>query len=94
MGKSHHNRPYGALEYTITTFNLKAKVASKGGISVYGLGQRWPVTLYRDQWTALAEAMPNILAFADSKADECDAKAKANTDSTRGSVDDTGRITL
>jgi hypothetical protein len=31
---------------------IQFKVSEKGAISVYGLG-RFPVTLYRDQWTKL-----------------------------------------
>jgi hypothetical protein len=75
-------------------FNLKAKVASKGGVSVYGLGQRWPVTLYPDQWEALSKAMPNILKFIEDNKADCEAKAAANAESTKGAVDDTGRVTL
>ena len=38
---------------------LKCKVTEKGGISVYGLNARFPVTLYADQWDRL-------LAYADT----------------------------
>jgi len=39
------------------------KVAEKGGLSVYGLGQRFPVTLYREQWVRLFAEAENILEF-------------------------------
>jgi hypothetical protein len=32
---------------------LHFKVSEKGGLSVYGLQSRFPVTLYRDQWERL-----------------------------------------
>jgi len=39
---------------------ISFKKTEKGGLSVYGL-QRFPVTLYRDQWELLAKEMPAIL---------------------------------
>jgi hypothetical protein len=38
------------------------KVSEKGGVSVYGLG-RFPVTLYKEQWTKLLEMADEIRAF-------------------------------
>lgn len=38
------------------------KVSEKGGVSVYGLG-RFPVTLYKEQWTRLLEMADEIRAF-------------------------------
>ncbi len=38
------------------------KVSEKGGVSVYGLG-RFPVTLYKEQWTKLLEMSDEIRAF-------------------------------
>ena len=38
------------------------KVSEKGGVSVYGLG-RFPVTLYKEQWTKLLDMADNIRAF-------------------------------
>ena len=38
------------------------KVSEKGGVSVYGLG-RFPVTLYKEQWTKLLDMAPEIRAF-------------------------------
>jgi hypothetical protein len=41
---------------------VSLKVSEKGGVSVYGLG-RFPVTLYRDQWTKLLDMADDIRAF-------------------------------
>jgi hypothetical protein len=38
------------------------KVSEKGGVSVYGLG-RFPVTLYKEQWTRLLDMAEEIRAF-------------------------------
>jgi hypothetical protein len=38
------------------------KVSEKGGVSVYGLG-RFPVTLYKEQWTRLLGMADEIRAF-------------------------------
>jgi hypothetical protein len=38
------------------------KVSDKGGVSVYGLG-RFPVTLYKEQWTRLLDMADDIRAF-------------------------------
>jgi hypothetical protein len=41
---------------------LTLKVSEKGGLSVYGLG-RFPVTLYKEQWTKLLDMADDIRAF-------------------------------
>lgn len=41
---------------------LSMKVSEKGGVSVYGLG-RFPVTLYKEQWTRLLEMADDIRSF-------------------------------
>jgi hypothetical protein len=38
------------------------RVSEKGGVSVYGLG-RFPVTLYKEQWTKLLDMADEIRAF-------------------------------
>jgi hypothetical protein len=38
------------------------KVSEKGGVSVYGLG-RFPVTLYKEQWTKLLDLAEDIRVF-------------------------------
>lgn len=41
---------------------ITMKVSEKGGLSVYGLG-RFPVTLYKEQWTKLLDMTDDIRAF-------------------------------
>ena len=45
-----------------TTRGVSLKVSEKGGVSVYGLG-RFPVTLYKEQWTRLLEMADDIRTF-------------------------------
>jgi hypothetical protein len=45
-----------------TTKGVSMKVSEKGGVSVYGLG-RFPVTLYKEQWTRLLDLADDIRAF-------------------------------
>jgi hypothetical protein len=41
---------------------ISLRVSEKGGVSVYGLG-RFPVTLYKEQWTRLLAMADEITAF-------------------------------
>ena len=41
---------------------LTLKVSEKGAVSVYGMG-RFPVTLYKEQWTKLLDMADEIRAF-------------------------------
>ena len=41
---------------------LSLKVSEKGALSVYGLG-RFPVTLYKEQWTKLLDSADDIREF-------------------------------
>lgn len=52
---------------------LSLKISEKGGLSVYGLG-RFPVTLYKEQWTKLLDMAEDIRAFI--KANESQLKTK------------------
>ena len=52
---------------------VSLKVSEKGGVSVYGLG-RFPVTLYKEQWTKLLDMAEEIRAFI--KAHDKELKAK------------------
>lgn len=52
---------------------LRLKVSEKGGLSVYGLG-RFPVTLYKEQWTRLLDHAEELKAFL--KANDQQLKAK------------------
>lgn len=49
------------------------KVSEKGGVSVYGLG-RFPVTLYKEQWTKLLDMADEIRAFLREHAAELKSK--------------------
>jgi hypothetical protein len=55
-----------------STRGVSLKVSEKGGVSVYGLG-RFPVTLYKEQWTRLLDMADDIRAFIR----ENDSKLKA-----------------
>ena len=41
---------------------ISMKVSEKGGLSIYGLG-RFPITLYKEQWTKLLDMADEIRAF-------------------------------
>ncbi|MFZ9889036.1 MAG: hypothetical protein ACO3JL_16185 [Myxococcota bacterium] len=49
--------------------DISLKVSQKGALSVYGLG-RFPVTLYREQWTRLLERKDEILRFLEDNQDQ------------------------
>ena len=52
---------------------VSLKVSEKGAVSVYGLG-RFPVTLYKEQWTKLLAMAEDITAFI--KAHDAELKTK------------------
>ena len=52
---------------------ISMKVSEKGGLSIYGLG-RFPVTLYKEQWTKLLDISDDIRAFL--AAHDAELKAK------------------
>jgi hypothetical protein len=54
---------------------VSLKVSEKGAVSVYGLG-RFPVTLYKEQWTKLIDMADEIRAFIQ----ENDSKLKSKGD--------------
>jgi hypothetical protein len=43
---------------------LSFKVGAKGGLSVFGLNSRFPVTLYIQQWERLFAVKDELFAFA------------------------------
>jgi hypothetical protein len=55
--------------------SVTLKVSEKGGVSVYGLG-RFPVTLYKEQWSKVLAMADEIRAFLK----EHDAELKAKPD--------------
>jgi hypothetical protein len=56
--------------------SVSLKVSEKGGVSVYGLG-RFPVTLYKEQWTKLLAMADEIRAFIKEYDSELKAKPEA-----------------
>ena len=54
---------------------VSLKVSEKGGVSVYGMG-RFPITLYKEQWTKLLDMSDEIRAFIK----ENDAKLKTKAE--------------
>jgi hypothetical protein len=56
--------------------SVSLKVSEKGGVSVYGLG-RFPVTLYKEQWTKLLAMADEIRAFLKEHDTELKAKPES-----------------
>jgi hypothetical protein len=56
-----------------STRGVSLKVSEKGALSVYGLG-RFPVTLYKEQWTKLLGMADEIRAFLEEHDKELKAK--------------------
>ena len=52
---------------------LRLKISEKGGLSVYGLG-RFPVTLYKEQWTRLLDHADEIKNFLQQNDQQLKAK--------------------
>jgi hypothetical protein len=52
---------------------LRLKVSEKGGLSIYGLG-RFPVTLYKEQWSRLLDHADEIREFLKSNDQQLKAK--------------------
>ncbi len=52
---------------------ISLKVSEKGAVSLYGLG-RFPVTLYKEQWTKVLDMADDIRSFI--KENESKLKAK------------------
>jgi hypothetical protein len=52
---------------------LRLKISEKGGLSVYGLG-RFPVTLYKEQWTRLLDYADEIKDFLQQNDQQLKAK--------------------
>lgn len=48
-----------------STGEITFKIGDKGGISVYGLGGRFPLTLYKNQWLLLLQdkTIASLLEF-------------------------------
>ena len=61
-----------------STKGVSLRVSEKGGVSVYGLG-RFPVTLYKEQWTKLLDMAEDIRSFLQ----EHDAELKTKEEKAR-----------
>ena len=57
------------------TRGVSMKVSEKGGVSVYGLG-RFPVTLYKEQWTRLLDMADDIRQFIKDHEDKLKTKGE------------------
>ncbi|HOG64512.1 MAG TPA: hypothetical protein PLD82_03655 [Spirochaetota bacterium] len=56
--------------------NLELRVSQKGAVSVYGLN-RFPVTLYKEQWERLLDFQEQIREFIRDHENELAVKGKA-----------------
>lgn len=54
------------------------KISEKGALSVYGLG-RFPVTLYKSQWTRLISSIPMVETFIKDHGAELKDRADEST---------------
>jgi hypothetical protein len=63
---------------TRSSKGVSLRVSEKGGVSVYGLG-RFPVTLYKEQWTKLLDMAEDIRSFLH----EHDAELKTKEEKAR-----------
>jgi hypothetical protein len=54
---------FAAKQPQSPTAALRFKVSEKGGVSVYGLQSRWPVTLYASQWERLFAQLDDLKQF-------------------------------
>lgn len=52
---------------------LSLKVSEKGALSIYGMG-RFPVTLYKEQWTKLLDMADDIRTFIAANDDKLKTK--------------------
>ena len=55
---------------------LTFKVSPKGAVSVYGL-QRFPVTLYHEQWARLLQVAPDLAQFIKDNRDRLTTKGES-----------------
>jgi hypothetical protein len=55
---------------------VSLKVSEKGGVSVYGMG-RFPITLYKEQWTKLLDMADEIRAFIRENEGKLKSKSEA-----------------
>ncbi len=67
MTKTQLEAKVAELEAAVAAANkprkLSLKVGAKGGVSLYGVNARFPVSLYAQQWERVLAHAPKILAF-------------------------------
>jgi hypothetical protein len=51
---------------SVAAQGLRMKVSEKGGLSVYGLNARFPITLYPEQWLRLLDTGDAIRDFIEA----------------------------
>ena len=65
------------LKVSVRALNTDGSIKTKGGgLMLRGL-QRWPITLYKNQWVRMAKFMPEILAFIEEHDAELPDKAQS-----------------
>jgi len=57
--------------------SISLKISPKGALSVYGL-QRFPVTLYAEQWEAIFQKVPAIRQFIQANRNQLTRKEDKN----------------
>lgn len=67
-------KPEAAAKMMLAT-NMTLKVGEKGGVSICGL-QRFPVTLYANQWETILDNADRIRAFMSENAGKLKAKGE------------------
>ena len=54
------------------------KISPKGCVSAYGLGSRFPVSLYQDQWRLLIDNIDSLKSFMLDNASKLKSKPQAS----------------
>lgn len=68
---------------------IEFKVAKSGGVSVYGVNSRTPVTLYPQQWVDLAPYMDQLLDFIQENKHLMSWKGQSTTTKTGRTIAET-----
>lgn len=66
--------PNPAKERHVLGEGLSCRIGEKGGISIYGLNRKFPVTLYKEQFEKLVKAIPALQAFVSANTDKLTVK--------------------
>ena len=65
---------------------LSCKIGEKGGVSVYGLNVRFPVSLYVEQWDKLIAFVPELKAFIEANRSKLTTKEQSEAKKAAGTV--------